>query len=227
MAQIALDDFGKLAVEKYVTTVEDYNRQVLASKSVDSIEDFKEQFQTSWEGVADINAKIEQLESALEDLLAKRMLKVEPVLSAEYAKALEASGVNPEALKELLKTINGTKKYLVMMYGEAVLEDTPKVEARRSAAGGNAGTGGRRIRGFDVYIDGTLAAKENAKGEMKSTFSIAAKELGVETTELQRAFFEAAKSEDVKSDDFPQVVDFVFKDKEIRVSKDDSDDDSE
>jgi hypothetical protein len=226
--KMVLDDFGALALQKFTDTVTAYNEQVKASKSVDSIEDFRENFIETWTGVAEENKKIEQLQSALETVLAARLLKVEPVLSAEYAKALEASGVDPEALNAQLKTINATKKYLVAMYGEAVLEDTPKVEGRRAATGGGSGSGGRRIRGFEVYIDGKLSAIKNAKGELKSTFSCAAKELEVETVELQRAFFEAAGSEDVKGDAFPDVVTFEFKDHNIKVAKvDESDADSE
>lgn len=224
---MVLDDFGALALAKFVDTVNAYNEQVKASKSVDSIDDFRENFVLTWEGVADINEKIEKLESTLETLYGQRTAKVEPVLSAEYAKALEASGVDPEALNAQLKTINATKKYLVTMYGEAVLAETPKVEGRRASSTGGSGTGGRRIRGFEVYIDGKLSAIKNKDGVLKSTFSCAAKELEVETVELQRAFFEAAGSEDVKGDSFPDVVEFEFKDHNIKVAKVDEDNDSE
>ena len=88
--------------------------------------------------------------------------------------------------------------------------------------------GGRRIRGFEVYIDGKLSAIKNKDGVLKSTFSCAAKELEVDTVDLQRAFFEAAGSEDVKGDSFPDVVTFEFKDHNIKVAKvDESDTDSE
>lgn len=224
---IQLDDFGALALKKYVADVEAYNVEVAKSKSVESIDDFRETFAETWAGVEEINAKIEQLKSALEDLLGKRTAKIEPVLSEEYAKALEASGVDPEALDHQLKNITAGRKYLVSIYGDEVLAEAPKVEPRKGRGGsGGGGGGGRRIRGFDVYIDGVLAATTNAKGETKSTFSAAAKELGVQTTDLQRAFFENAGSTDLKSDNFPAVVEFDFNDKNIRAVKvDDSEDD--
>lgn len=222
---IQLDDFGKLALRKYVDTVEQYNGMIAATKSVESIDDFRESFAETWEGVADINVKIEQLRSSLETLLGQRTAKIEPVLSDEYAKAQAATGVDPEAMSAKLKEVNASKKYLVSIYGDDVLEDTPKVEARRSGGSGGGGGGGRRIRGFDVYIDGDLATTTNADGEQKSTFSAAAKELGVATTDLQRAFFDAAESTDLKSDSFPSVVDFTFNEKNIRAVKvDDSSD---
>lgn len=220
-----LDDFGKLAKQKYVDTVEAYNAQVVAAKSVSSKEEFEQSWYATDPMFAEEREKIEKLESALESVKAAMLLKGTPNLEAAYTAAVAASGVDLTALDEQLKLIRTTAKYITSIYGDEALEDTPEVE-RRAKSGGSTGgtTGGRRIRGFDIYIDGVLAAMKNAKGEVKSTFSVAAKELGVETTALQRAFFEAAGSEDVRADNFPTVVEFEFNDKNIRAVKvDDSD----
>ena len=209
---IQLDDFGKLAKERYVATVEAYNGQVILAKSVESRESFAETFMQNAPELAEINAKIEKLESALESLLSERLIQANPLIEPAYEEAVKGAGVNPEALKQQLATVRATAKYLTSMYGDEVLEDTPKVEGFRTSSGGGSGTGGRRIRGVEVYIDGVLAGTKNKDGVVKSTFSAAAKALEVETTALQRAFFAEAGKEDVKADDFPTIVDFEFAD---------------
>jgi hypothetical protein len=228
-----LDDFGKLALDRYITTVESYNSQVLMAKSVESRESFAETFMANAPELAEINNKIEKLEAALENLLTQRLVQATPLIDPAYEEAVKGAGVNPEALKQQLATVRATAKYLTSMYGDDVLESAPKVEGFR-ASGGGSGTGGRRIRGVDVYIDGVLAGTKNKDGVIKSTFSAAAKILEVPTENLQRAFFAEAGKEDVKADDFPVVVDFQFPDSKgvehaIRVNKvdDSSEEDSE
>jgi hypothetical protein len=231
---IQLDDFGKLALERYVATVESYNGQVILAKSVESKESFGETFMENAPELAEINAKIEKVESALESLLSERLLMATPLIEPAYEAAVKGAGVNPEALKQQLATVRATAKYLTSMYGDEVLADTPKVEGFRTSGGGGAGTGGRRIRGVEVYIDGVIAGTKNKEGVVKSTFSAAAKALEVETTALQRAFFAEAGKEDVKADDFPTITDFEFADAKgvmhkVRVVKvdDSAEDESE
>ena len=218
---IALDEFGKVALQRYTDQVNAYNAEVVKAKSVSSKEEFEAAWLTSDPTFAEFNAKIEKLES----VKSERLIAATPLLEAAYAEAVANAGVDPAALDEQRKVINATVKYLTSIYGEAVLANTPEIERRgRTSGGGGAPAGGRRIRGFDIYVDGTLAATKNAKGEVKSTFSVAAKQLGVETVDLQRAFFEAAGSDDVRADDFPTVVEFDFSDKSVRAVKvDDSD----
>lgn len=231
---IQLDDFGKLALDRYVATVKSYNEQVVLAKSVESKESFAETFMENAPELAEINAKIEKLESALESLLADRLIQATPLIEPAYEEAVKGAGVNPEALKQQLATVRATAKYLTSMYGDEVLAETPKVEGFRASSGGGSGTGGRRIRGVEVYIDGVLAGTKNKEGVVKSTFSAAAKVLEVETTALQRAFFAEAGKEDVKADDFPTVTDFTFADAKgvehtVRVVKvdDSAEDESE
>lgn len=223
-----LDDFGKVALDKYTTIVASYNADVKKAKAVDSIDEFSENFMETDDSVAEVNAKIEKLESAVEDLKSQRLSIATPLIGPAYEAAVAGAGVDVTAMDEQLKLIRTTAKYLTAVYGDEVLKDTDKVESRKSSGGGT-GTGGRRIRGFDIYIDGKFSFKENKDGVKKSTFSIAASDLGVETTELQRAFFDAAGMEDTKNDEFPALVEFTFQDHSIRVAKEQADesDDSE
>jgi hypothetical protein len=209
---LALDDFGKIALEKYTTMLEAYNKVVTLAKSVDSRESFAESFMENAPELLDINEKIEKLEQAIESLKMERLKTANPLIDAAYEEAVKGAGVDPEALKQQLSTVRATAKYLTTMYGDEVLEGTPKVETLRGA-GASTGTGGRRIRGVEVYIDGVLAGTKNKEGVIKSTFSAAAKMLDVDTVDLQRAFFTAAGQEDVKADSFPTIVDFTFADK--------------
>jgi hypothetical protein len=209
MATIALDDFGKIALERYSSLLSDYNSQVALAKSVDSRDSFAESFMANAPDLADINEKIERLEAALEDLLSKRLIAATPLIEPAYEAAVKGAGVDPEALKQQLATVRATAKYLTTMYGDEVLADTPKIETLRTSGGGGS-TGGRRIRGVEIYIDGVLSGTKNKDGVFKSTFSSAAKQLGVETVDLQRAFFAEAGQEDVKSESFPTIVEFGF-----------------
>jgi hypothetical protein len=215
-----LDDFGTLAKQKYVDTLKDYNAKVEQAKSVSSIDEFSSKFMETAPELAEENAKIAKLEDALEQIKAARLIKATPLIQPAYEAAVAVAGVDVTALDEQLKTLRVTAKYLVSIYGEDVLDDTDKIASRSKTGGSSgAGAGGRRIRGFEVYIDGVLAAQKNAEGVLKSTFSIAAKMLEVETVDLQRAFFAEAGSEDTKSDDFPAVVEFEFKEHNIKVAK--------
>ncbi len=222
MALIPLDDFGKLAVSRYEAAVAEYNKEVSKLKSVESIEDFTQSFAETWEGVADLNANIEKLNQALEALLAERIAKITPVVVEEYKKAVESTGVNTTALDEQLKFIRSTMKYLSGIYQAEDLESLPKPEARSkggNTAGNSGATGGKRIRGFDVRVNGVLAQMKNAQGVMKSTFTAAAKVIGCQVSELQEAFFSAAGMEDTSNDEFPALVEFQYKDHNVRVSK--------
>lgn len=221
---MVLDDFGKLALDKYIATLKEYNSAVSASKAVSSQEEFAEHFVENAPELAEFNDKIERLNQALEAVLAERLIAAQPLIAPAYEKAVSDAGVDLTVLDEQLKILRQSAKYLTTMYGEAVLEGTDKIESRGRSGGGGGG-GGRRIRGFDIYVNGKLSATKNAKGEMKSTFSSAAKELGVQTVDLQRAFFEAAGSEDPNDDSFPTVVEFDFGDAAVRAVKvDDSSD---
>lgn len=223
---MALDQFGQMALQRYIDIVSDYNSKVQKTKAVSSKEEFEAHFVENAPELAEINAEVERIRSALESALARRVVQATPLVEPAYEAALKDTGVDLTALDEQLKTIKVSKTYLTSNYGEDVLEGTPDIERRRTSNSGSTGTsGGRRIRGFDIYVNGVLAQSKNAKGEMRSTLSIAAKTMNVDTTALQRAFFEAAGGEDPNAEGFPTVVEFEFDGNKIRATKvGDSDD---
>lgn len=223
---IQMDDFGKMAYDRYVATVEQYNAAVGKGEAVESIEKFQKTFMETDPQFAEFNAQIEALESKLEDILSARLVQATPLVQPAYEKALSEVGVDPEQIKELKKQITAGVRYLTSMYGEEVLADAPKAKAMRTA-GSTGTTGTRRIRGFDVYVDGKLSGSNNKDGVFKSNFASGARDLGIETTELQRMFFEKVGREDFKADDFPAVVEFEVNGKPVRIVKGDESEDAE
>lgn len=222
---IQIDEFGQSILDRYIDTVNAYNSQVTKAKKVPTRDEFTETFIENEPRFNDINKQIASLIEQVVTLEEQRMQNAAPLIDEAYAAELAASGIDPEALKEMRTKVNAAAKYLTSMYGDEVLADTPKVEGLRAASSGNTGTTGvRRIRGFDIYINDVLSFIVNQKGEKKSTFTSAAKDLEVEVVDLQRAFFDAAGSEDVKAPGFPASVEFKFNDGDgnphaIRVAK--------
>jgi hypothetical protein len=219
-----LDDFGKMALERYSMTVDKYNKLVNKSKTLETRDKFADQFMADAPELAEFNAEIERLDSELESVKMRRLIEATPLIEPAYQKALSEVGVDPEAVKTLRKEIAAGSKFLTVSYGDDVLEGTPKPEQMR-VTGTASGTGtSRRIRGFDIFVNGEKATLKNAEGILKSTFTAAAKVLDVPVPELQEAFIKEAGSEDYRNEAFPTIVDFDFNGKNIRVVKvDDSD----
>jgi hypothetical protein len=222
---IELDDFGKMAYDRYVATVDQYNEAVSKGEAVASREKFEEMFLDTAPELAEETDMINRLKEKLHDVETERSIKAQPLITPAYEKALSEVGVDPEAIKELKKKLTAATRFLTIEYGEEVLADAPKAKQVR-ALGSTGTTGTRRIHGFDVYIDGKLSGSKNKDGVFMSNFASGARDLGIETIELQRAFFEKAGREDYKAEDFPAMVDFSIGDKAVRVTKvDDSADD--
>jgi hypothetical protein len=218
MTAIEMDDFGKMAFDRYVQDVEQYNAAVAKGEAVESREKFEETFLDTAPELAEFNAQIQQLIEKANDLKSERNIQAQPLITPAYEKALNEVGVDPEAIKELKKKVAAGVRYLTTMYGEEVLVDAPKAKAMR--AGGTGGTTGtRRIHGFDVYVDGKLSGTKNKEGVLQSNFASGARDLGIETIELQRMFFDKAGREDYKAEDFPASVEFNIGDKKVLVAK--------
>lgn len=224
---IQFDDFGKMAYDRYVAVVEQYNEAVGKGEAVESLDKFREQFMDTAPELAEFNAQIEQLMSEVESIKIRRLLAGDPLVQPAYDKALNEVGVDPEAIKELKKKIGASSRFLISEYGDEVLNDAPKPKAMRAGGTSTGATGTRRIRGFDVEVDGVLTGAKNKDGVFKSNFASGARVLGIETTELQRLFFEKAKSEDYKADDFPALVEFEYDGKKISITKTDESEDAE
>lgn len=95
-------------------------------------------------------------------------------------------------LKELDGMLKPGLSYYKKLYGDEAAADLPTQARLQGLRISSAGTGGRRVRGYDVSVtvDGKITGFENMAG--------AAKFLEVDTKVLQEAFFETAKVDNSK-----------------------------
>lgn len=206
---VTLDEFGQMAKDRLRSSIEQHNTLASRVKAATGdpqalLDNLRE---TYTEGDAGkITAAIEDLDNKREALFAKRDEILKPIVASMVEDAKAGVGDAEQQAADLLKTIKAGQKYLSDLYGEGAIEDLPKVVGKRAASSGSGGTGQRRVRGFDVYIDGTLATAADAQGVKKSNLAAAAKALGVDTESLRDSFFSAAGSEDSKA--WPAKVEF-------------------
>lgn len=205
-----LDEFGTMAKDRLRATIEEYNvlaAQVKAANSdpADLLETLRDTY-TDNPDVVKITEAIEKLDNQREQLYQKRDALLQPVVEQMVEQAKSGTEGLDAKVADLRSTINAGRKYITDMYGEDNLADLPALVGRRASSGGGGGTGARRIRGFDVYVNGTLATSKNGKGETVSNMATAAKDLGLETEVLRDAFFAAAGTDDSKK--FPAEVTF-------------------
>lgn len=126
------------------------------------------------------------------------MALVDPIVEATITNAQGSTEELEKEIKDLDTKLKPGVTYFKKMYGENAAKYFTSQERVKGAI--RAGGGGKRVRGFDVIvtIDGEDRQFENAAG--------AAKFIGgdVETSDLQKAFFEKSGVE--ASKDAPDVV---------------------
>ncbi len=121
----------------------------------------------------------------------------------------DASG-STDDLEKALSDLDGKLKPAVTFFkkafeGDPTVEALPTQDRLKGATVGRAGSGTRRIRGFNVIVtvDGKTKEFENFAG--------AAKYLEIDTSDLQKLFFESVgKGMDVKISDLPDEQRFVI-----------------
>lgn len=214
-----IDEFGQQLKERLANTINEHNALAARVKAASGdeqslLETLRENNDN--EQAQKITAAIEDLDNKREALINKRDEILKPIAQQMIEDSKAGLGDAEAKAADLLKTIKQGKGYLVDTYGEGADNGLPEVVGKRRAASGGTGggSGQRRIRGFDVYIDGTLATGRNGKGEQVSNMAAAAKTLGVDTDDLRNAFWEAAGTDD--SSKYPPVVEFT-----VTVTEDD------
>lgn len=212
-----LDDFGRMAVERLVTQVTERNANVerLASVGGDRISrlDSLREALANGEGdttLVNVQKQIDTLMEKVATLQENRDKALNEVIDKEIA----ASDIDPAALDEVIKTQDGAIRtgvnYLVGLYGEDVknlLPDLKTRSGRRSASGG-AASGKRRLRGFDVYVNGVIATSPDKDGNQKSSFSAAAKVIGLDSVDPLSGKYRELYGND--PDKFPADTEFEF-----------------
>lgn len=204
---VQFDDFGQQAYDRVVTLIGTRNEKAGTIKAAQGdAQGLLEALRTSSDdaNVVKINAQLETLNSQVLALEAKRDEILAPIV--ESIKADAGAKVEPltAEVDEMDKQIRAASNYLKSMYGEAAVKTLPALLSRKGRETGGS-NGGRRVKGFDVYVDGNLATLRDAKGVDRTNLAAAAKVIGVETADIQKGFFEAQGTQEAK-DYKPEVT---------------------
>lgn len=146
-------------------------------------------------------ARRDQAQAALDQAIVDLHAAVQPEINAVIADAEGEAKKIEEEIKDLDSKIKPATSFFKKMFGENLAKHLVALERLKGFSTKGAGTSGRRIRGYDaaVTIDGTTTGYDN--------LASVAKYLGVETSQLQEAFFSAAGNpENLK--DAPDEVKF-------------------
>jgi hypothetical protein len=215
---VVLDDFGTQAKTRLGDLIAKRNAkaETIAAASGDS-QGLLENLRTSSDDktVVSLNEQIAALDEKKFALETKRDEILKPLV--ESIKADAAAKIEPltAEVDEFDKQIRAASNYLKSMYGAEAVADLPNLVSRKGRETGG-GNGGRRVKGFDVYVDGVIATLRDAKGVERSNLAAAAKVAGVETADIQKGFFDAQGTTESKS--YKDSVEFT-----VAGKKDDKD----
>lgn len=209
----SLDDFGRMALDRLNGQVAARNADVSRLDTVggDRVSRLDALREDPPAEAAPLAAKVASLQDALNEALEARDKALNAIIDAEIAN----SDVDPEALKEAIKVADGNIRsglnYLTGLYGDdvkvLVTDQKPLKGARRS--GGSTGTSGkRRLRGFTVSVNDVVATSPDKDGVQKSSFSAAAKVIGLSNVDPLSAAYRERNGED--PDKFPAEDTFEF-----------------
>jgi hypothetical protein len=211
-----LDDFGRMAVDRLVGQVNERNANLdrlnsIGGDRVTRLDSMREAL-TSGEGdtaLVNLQKQIQTLLDKVGDLTEQR----DKALNAQIDAEIATSDVDPKALEEQIKvqdnSIRQGTTYLVGLYGETVKVLLPEVKSRRGGSRAtNGGSGKRRLRGFDVYVNDVICTSPDKDGKQRSSFSAAAKVIGLDSVDpLSEAYREAFGND---PDNFPPTGEFTF-----------------
>ncbi len=128
--------------------------------------------------------------------MSKWALKLDELIKPKVDAIINDSKGSVEELEKKIKEadtlVNPGINFYKKMYGDEAAEFFTARARLKGTAVRSGGSGGRRIRGFNVSV--TLEGKDEVTFE---NFSAAAKHIGVDTVDLQNAFFAKGGSEDV------------------------------
>ena len=213
-APAAVDEFGAIAYSKAVADRIELNRLSAEIKSIggtenDIVEHLKQQDNVDNGGPIDTaSSNVTKLDKALD----VEIQKWESLLKAKAQEQLSsgASVIQPllDQVEVVGKRVKSATNYLTDLYGEDVVNTLPELKKGRKASSGG-GAGGARIRGFDYFVDGKLAALKTSQNTLgASSTSAVAKLIGVDTKVAQEAFWQAQGTQDPKA--FKDVVEYTM-----------------
>ena len=214
-----LGEFERMLWQRLADTISQHNAEVGKLKAVSG--DSSALMETLRNTTSDDPA-IKKLQDADEAAYkaweaARKQLDDALAPQVEAMRADVASQVESITAKvdEHYKAIKAGQNYLKSQVtsapeGSDPLAGLPEVERVKSGSGGSSGgSGQRRIRGFDFYVDGKIATVRNAQGKESSNLAAAAKVVGCETEALRGAFYQAQGTQDAEK--FQDTVKFQVK----------------
>ena len=204
---VQLDEFAQQAVTNTTALINQRNEKVGLIKAAEGDpQALLEALRKSSENaeVVKINAQIDKLTDSLYALETRRDELLKPEVEAVRKDASSKVEAVTAEVDTLDTQIRAAKNFLKQIYGEAALSGLPEMTGRKNRESDGSGS---RIRGFDVYVDDTLATQRDGKGVERSNFSAAAKAAGVDTVTLQEGFWAAQGTKDSKQ--FKDRVEFT------------------
>lgn len=218
--EASLDDFGRMALDRLVSQINARNEDVerLNATGGDRITrlDSLRSDLTEGKGSPDLlnlQRQIDTLEAKIGDLKEER----DKALNKQIDEEIANSDVDPKALEEAIKVADGNIRsglnYATGIYGDdfklLLPEQKPRKGSRRASGGGTGGgSGKRRLRGFDVYVNGVKATTPDKDGNQKSSFSAAAKVIGLDSVDPLSSEYRAKFGDDPEK--FPAEAEFTF-----------------
>lgn len=170
------------------------------------------------ETIVKLVAELEKRKAAAEkaDDALRKVLKEKAEAQIANSKDSEEIDKRNAALKENRTLIASFRKTLGLSYGDDILEHLPEEKRLTKSGKVSSGDGTRKLRGFTVYVDGTIAFT-NIGGEKKSSFGAAANVMNSDVGRLQDDYFKAAET--TVAAEFPHDVTFphTVGDKEFKV----------
>lgn len=215
-----LDEFGQEFVNRTVAEINKYNGLVATRKtySTDANEITIGLYDSLKAGTLPDGLTIDpkvmdqynKAQEIVEKALSYFMTQAETAAKEKVAQSVNAEEVAAldTELDTVSKKIKRARDMLALEYpgAETVLPDVARLKGS-SGGGTGKGSGGRKLRGFTVTVDGNVALLSNADGKKVSSFSAGAKQLGIPTADLQRAYMTAAGTEDAEK--FPASQDLT------------------
>jgi len=209
-----LGEFEKMAWLRLAETIVKHNAEVSKLKAVSgdssALMETLRNSDSDDPAIKSLQEADEAAYRAWEEARAKLDAALAPQVEAMRADVASQVEAITAAADEHYKTIKAGQNYLKGLANEDALKGLPEiVRVKSGSSGSGGGSGQRRIRGFDFYVNGNLATVRNAQGKESSNLAAAAKAIGVDTEALRGAFYQAMETQDAEK--FKDTVKFGVK----------------
>lgn len=205
-----LDEFGQMTLSRLVENIDKLNKvneerkqlssdpaevqkslyeSLVAGNMPDGITVDEKVWTQYLKAVEFVNKTTAYFDTVADEVAKKR------VAENTDAERVTALTTEAESLEKIIKA--GRNLFLTENPQAANLVPAVKgIKSGSTSTGDGRGSGGKKLRGFTVAVNGETATLPNSEGKQTSSFAAGAKVLGIPTAELQRAFFAALDAND-------------------------------